>query len=164
MRRTRRSFLMETAFAEKTTFDIIAEMVATINGWPPPELFETIIARGHESVGPLIDVVRQDVHGWPAEAPVHFAKHLLGSIRKRFPGFWNFSLAITMKHWKARRTHWGSSAPRHRAVAGNRRRRQSALVSPCHRRHCRRQGRRRRSGSSGSCRQTLSGTLGQICR
>jgi hypothetical protein len=48
--------------------------------WPDPKLLEAILAEGKAAVDPLREVVRQDVHGWPEEAPLCFAIDLLGSL------------------------------------------------------------------------------------
>ena len=41
--------------------------------WPDPGLLEALVAQGHDAIEPLRELVRRDVHGWPAEAPVNHA-------------------------------------------------------------------------------------------
>src|SRR3954447_24696848 len=64
----------------ETTQALVDRMVDA-GEWPEPELLEAIVARGEEAVGPLIEVARQDRHGWPEEAPVCHAIGLLGELR-----------------------------------------------------------------------------------
>src|SRR4051794_11947084 len=66
----------------ETARDLVDRMVAA-GEWPDPALLEPILARGEESVGPLIEVARQDRHGWPDEAPVCHAIGLLGDLKAR---------------------------------------------------------------------------------
>lgn len=52
--------------------------------WPDPAVMEEILAQGDDAVDPLIEVLGRDLHGWPAEAPIHSAIGLLtdlGAVR-----------------------------------------------------------------------------------
>jgi hypothetical protein len=48
--------------------------------WPDPALLEAVLAQGEKAIGPLVEVVRREVHGWPAEAPLHHALGLLSML------------------------------------------------------------------------------------
>jgi hypothetical protein len=58
----------------------LVEKLMTAGEWPEPGLLEDILAHGNEAVEPLREVVRRQVHGWPAEASLCFAIDLLGSL------------------------------------------------------------------------------------
>jgi hypothetical protein len=49
--------------------------------WPDPALMEEIVAQGQEAVEPLLEIVRTQPHGWPAEAPLDHAVALLCTLR-----------------------------------------------------------------------------------
>jgi uncharacterized protein YchJ len=49
--------------------------------WPEPALLDEILAQGQEAVEPLLEVVRSQPHGWPAEAPLDHAIVLLCTLR-----------------------------------------------------------------------------------
>jgi hypothetical protein len=58
---------------------LVRELIAA-DEWPEPELLEEILEQEEAAVEPLREIVRQDVHGWPEEAPLCFAIDLLGSL------------------------------------------------------------------------------------
>jgi hypothetical protein len=62
------------------TAQTLVEKLLAAGEWPEPQLLEDILARGAEAVEPLREVVRRQVHGWPAEASLCFAIDLLGSL------------------------------------------------------------------------------------
>ncbi|MBI4861358.1 MAG: hypothetical protein HY815_14035 [Candidatus Riflebacteria bacterium] len=59
---------------------LVEQMVAE-GEWPDPQLLDEILSAGDRAVEPLLEVVRCEVHGWPAEAPLGFAARLLGQLR-----------------------------------------------------------------------------------
>src|SRR5690349_7616865 len=62
-----------------TARELVGRLVAA-SEWPEPQLLEDILAQGEAPVEPLREFVRQEVHGWPEEAPLCFAIDLLGSL------------------------------------------------------------------------------------
>src|SRR4051812_36612179 len=71
-----------TAEEAETAQALVDRMVAA-GEWPEPALLEAIVAKGDEAVDPLVEVARQDRHGWPDEAPVCHAIGLLGDLKAR---------------------------------------------------------------------------------
>jgi hypothetical protein len=64
----------------ETAQALVDQMVAA-GEWPEPKLLDTILAQGEQAVEPLRTVLRQEVHGWPEEAPLDHAIHLLGALQ-----------------------------------------------------------------------------------
>lgn len=58
---------------------LVAQMVAA-GEWPDPELLRAILNQGEAAIEPLLDVIHQPGHGWPAEAKIYYAAYLLGSV------------------------------------------------------------------------------------
>ena len=59
---------------------LVAKMVEG-GEWPEPEFLEQITARGDEAVEPLIEILRSQPRGWPAEAQLEHALALLQRLR-----------------------------------------------------------------------------------
>lgn len=59
----------------------LVEQLAAAGEWPEPRLLEAVVAQGDESIEPLREILRREVHGWPEEAPLDHAIHLLGVLQ-----------------------------------------------------------------------------------
>ena len=55
----------------------LVERMAAAGQWVDPDLLQAIVDKGEEAVAPLLEIVRQHPHGWPAEAPHDHALGLL---------------------------------------------------------------------------------------
>jgi hypothetical protein len=62
--------------------ELIEELVAA-EGWPDPKLLEAILAEGSEAIDPLLEVVHQEVYGWPEAEVLCQACLLLGGLEAR---------------------------------------------------------------------------------
>src|SRR5262245_45454710 len=64
----------------ETARELVQRMVEA-GEWPDPKLLDEIVARGQEAVEPLLEVLRTEPHGWPAEAPLDHALVVLGALQ-----------------------------------------------------------------------------------
>ncbi len=58
----------------------LVDQLAAAQDWPEPDLLQTILDQGDAAIEPLLNVVCQDIHGWPQEGAVYCAAYLLGSL------------------------------------------------------------------------------------
>ncbi|MDR3637121.1 MAG: SEC-C domain-containing protein [Isosphaeraceae bacterium] len=59
----------------------LVDRMAEAGERPDPALLEAILAHGEAAVEPLLEVLRRDLRGWPAEAPLVYTMGLLSDLR-----------------------------------------------------------------------------------
>jgi hypothetical protein len=59
----------------------LVQKLVEVGEWPEPALLDEIAAQGQDAVEPLLEVVRSQPHGWPAEAALDHAIVLLCLLR-----------------------------------------------------------------------------------